>query len=171
MNNNLLPSKRIFNAVFDELVYYVENDCAEKELIYGNGFYSWWERFILNYFPAKFSRDIRSRLGLSYIDNILNLGLEEYMYIRETYKRVKELYLWYLIEYPFIKSPYTEPIPVFKFIDEEGNETNSMFTDGELNKLHPEYIDYLSRCSDFERDQKNMLENKLQELLKIRHVL
>jgi hypothetical protein len=171
MNNNLLPSKRIFNAVFDELVYYVENDCAEKELIYGNGFYSWWERFILNYFPAKFSRDIRSRLGLSYIDNILNLGLEEYMYIRETYKRVKELYLWYLIEYPFIKNPFDEPIPSLKFIDDAGVETNLMFSEGKINKLHPEYIDYLSKCTDMERTQKNMLEDKLQELLKIRHVL
>jgi hypothetical protein len=171
MNNNLLPSKRIFNAVFDELVYYIENDCAEKELIYGGDVYSWWERFMVKHLPAKFSGDLRSRLGLNYIDNILNLEMEEYMYIRETYKRAKELYLWYLREYPFIKNPYTEPVPVLKFIDEEGNEVNSMFTDGKLNKLHPEYIDYLSRCGDMERDQKNMLEDKLQELLKIRHVL
>jgi hypothetical protein len=171
MNNNLLPSKRIFNAVFDELVYYIENDCAEKELIYGSGLYSWWERFMINHLPTKFSGGLRSRLGLNYIDNILNLEMEEYMYIRETYKRAKELYLWYLREYPFIKNPYTEPIPVLKFIDEEGNEVNSMFTDGKLNKLHPEYIDYLSRCGDIERDQKNMLEDKLQELLKIRYVL
>jgi hypothetical protein len=171
MNNNLLPSKRIFNAVFDELVYYIENDCAEKELIYGGDVYSWWERFMINHLPTKFSGNLRSRLGLNYINNILNLELEEYMYIKETYKRVKELYHWYIGEYPFIKSPWLEPTPNIRFIDEHGEEVPSLFSDGKMNKLHPDYINYLSKCGDIEREQKNMLEDKLQELLKIRYVL
>jgi hypothetical protein len=171
MSNNLLPSKRIFNAVFDELVYYVENDCAEKELVYGTGNYSWWEKFIFNYFPRKYSIDLRRRLGLGYINNILNLELEEYMYIKETYKRVKELYHWYIGEYPFIKNPWLEPAPNIRFVDEFGKEVPSLFGDGKLNKLHPDYINYLSKCGDIEREQKNLLENKLQELLKIRFVL
>ena len=169
--DNLLPSKRIFNAVFDELVYYVENDCAEKELMYGISTYSWWERFIFNYFPKRFSKDIRKKLGLSYINNILNLEMEEYMYIREAYKRVRELYLWYIRDYPFIKSPWVEPLPDVKYVDENGEISDSLFSDGKLNKLHPDYIAYLTKYTEIERSQDKILEDNLQELLKIRFIL
>jgi hypothetical protein len=171
MNNNLLPSRRIFNAVFDQLVYYVENDCAEKELKFGGDNYSWWDRATFEYLPVRFSGDLRRKLGLSYIDNILSLEFEEYMYVRETYKRVKELYLWYIREYPFVENTFTDSIPSPKYIDSNGNETNSMFSDGNLNQLHPEYIDYLTKYTDVEQEQKNMIEDKLQELLKIRYIL
>jgi hypothetical protein len=171
MSNNLLPSKRIFNAIFNELVYYVENDCAEKELTFGSGHYSWWDRCMYNLLPTKFSGDLRRKLGLNYIDSVLDLSGEEYIYIRETYKRTKELYFWYLREYPFIKSPLVESPPVFKFLDQSGNETESLFSAGKLNKMHPDYIDYLSKSIDMDREQQNMLEDKLQELLKIRHIL
>jgi hypothetical protein len=171
MSSYILPSKRIFESVFNELVFYIENDCAEKELIFGNSKYSWWERFVYDHLPNRFSTEFRKRLGMSYINNVMGLESDEYVYIRETYRRVRELYLWYVREYPFITSPWKDEPPPFRYVDSDGNDTNELFTEGRMNKIHSDYIEFLNNTAAAEENQKNLLENKLQELLKLRYVL
>jgi hypothetical protein len=171
MSNYISPGKRIFEAVFNELVYYVERECATKELTFGKTRYSWWEKLIYKKFPKKFSKELGIKFGLNYINNILTLSGEEYFFIKETYTRVKELYLWYTLEYPFITPPTVGEGPSIAYVTDDGTVTDELFTDGVLNRIHPSYLDHLNEFSVVEKSYHESLDRKLEELLKIRYVL
>lgn len=165
------PGKRIFNACFDQLVNYVENDCANKELVFKPENYSWWEKFTYKYLPKKYSKDIRIVLGVNYINNIIALDTEEYVYLREIYRNVLDLYMWYISEYSYHPEANAMNYSGARYIDNDGNNTDNLFGDGKLNKLHPDYIEYVSMLSMAEEYRAKIIEERLQQLLKIRHVL
>ena len=93
-------------------------------------------------------------------------------------ERIKSLYLWYVKELPLMKSPFhTLPEPEYHYVDPDGNPTNTMFsgTDKDgllmLNKFHPEYITYVENASTIETNQRNIINQKLRELMEIREYL
>ena len=88
---------RLFEATFELLREFVEEQVAWMECMCNSDKYDRWTRFKLRYLPNRFRQAESRELALKYLDWEIN----ECGYTRqaETAKKVKELYLWYMDEY------------------------------------------------------------------------
>lgn len=164
------PDTLIMHAAFQILVNHVENDISRLEAL-NSELYSPWTRFQVRWLPKIFRSELSKTLGLYHLDRA------EFPAVGAA-QRVKSLYLWYVNELPLLESPIdTLPEPEYHYIDRDGNPTNVMFDKGKddeyfmINKFHPDYIKYLETFSKIERNQKNIINQKLRELMEIREFL
>ena len=167
----------MFEAMFQTLVNYVENDCARMELT-SDSTYSKFDIFLHRWMPRFFDEVQKEQLGLRYLEWASNLGEESP--IQSKYAKIAmDLYLWYTREYPMMMDPYAmEPEPERLFIDADGNPTRSMIdeemsSDGvfTMNRFHDDYVAYLDRCSAIEEAQTIIVNQKLRALIEVRNHL
>ena len=164
------PDALILHAAFQILVNHVEDDLSRLESL-NKEMYSSWVRFQIRWLPKVFRNKLSKALGLYHLDRV------DFPVVGAA-QRVKSLYLWYVNELPLLESPIdTLPDPEYHYIDPQGNPTNVMFdkTDEDeyymINKFHPDYVKYLETFSKIERNQKNIINQKLRELMEIREFL
>jgi len=164
---------QMFEAMFEILRKYVEEECAWMEVLMGGG-YTNWDRFRQRWFPYSWRKEDARMWALNYLD--WEIGLVSETDQSKKAKIVKELYLWYMDEYPNLKDPY-DMIDNFEFryIDSNGNPTNEAFPPQEenakfitMNTTHPDYKEALRRSHLMEIAQMTMIDKKLEKLLKIR---
>lgn len=159
----------MLHALFQVLVNHVENELAYMEVLRNE--YSNWIRFKVRWLPRRFRKNLSRVLGTTYLTRNYVPSLAE------PARRIKELYTWYTEELPMMRSPYDiTPDPEYHFIDADGNPTKEMFSRNtkeylELNKFHPEYLEFLQETSDIEQRQRAIIGGKLRELLEVREFL
>jgi hypothetical protein len=166
----------ITEAAFQTLVNYVENDCAWIELKHSDRKYSKWSTIKFVFFPYRFKSAFVKELGIAHLrEHILNTGYFEQSKLAG---EVLDLYQWYTTEYPLFRDPYmVEEAPEQLFIDAHGNITKDMIAKnhytGEffINKFHPDYVEYLRRCSDAIDAQHKIIDIRFRQLLRIRRSL
>ena len=176
MNGPLLvsSSNKLYEAPFNALVEYVETECAEKEMLYKGSKYPWWVALVLRA-PKRLSRSLRISLGEAYVIGIASIEEDEYLFARETYKLVWDLYTWYKNEYPMKREfwrDWEKEAPSLRYVDNNGQLTDNMFgEDGQINRIDDQYIRALKHYIDIELSLEEEFEQKLQSLLGIRKLL
>ena len=164
---------KMFEAMFILLCEYVENECAHMMLMNYEK-YSVWQRLMHRWVPRKFRRSFSRKLGLEYLDWMINVDGCSIQQI-DNHEMIKELYLWYNDEYPLMTDPY-ESIndPEFLFVDENNNPTNDFTTSTstrQMNRFHPDYRDMLDTLYNMEVAQHKTIDMKLEDLLAVRRTL
>jgi hypothetical protein len=90
--------ERLFEATFELLREFVEEQKAWMECISSSDTYGWRVRFKLRYLPNRFRQQLSRELGLRYLDWEIT-ECHDVPQQAASAKKIKELYLWYMDEY------------------------------------------------------------------------
>lgn len=157
---------RMFHALFEVLVTFVEDECASMEMQCQASKYTTVERFAIRWLPRRWRLELSRELGLACLDVLEKSKHED---ISRRGNRIKKLYLWYINEYPHIRNPYElYGDPTTFFVDEQGNHTDKMFTNGRLNIFSDEYRAYLDNIRKADAAHETLLNTKMKELVDLR---
>lgn len=97
--------ERLFEAVFECLREFVEDQKAWMEVVFQRDIYGMWTYWKMRYLPNRFRRKLSRELALKYLDWEIN---ETDEYQSNSAKKIKELYLWYIDEYNTRSDPWDQ---------------------------------------------------------------
>jgi len=167
----------MFEAMFEILRRYVEQEIAWMEVVWASR-YSWWIRFRVRWFPFEWRKELTRELILRYWE--WETALEDAPDQANCASNVRDLYLWYVDEYPKLTDPYSlvDDSNELHYIDKGGNMTDKMLGESDpitgdslMNRFTPKYKRHLLKCRNLENKQNKMIDSKLRSLLKIRRGL
>jgi hypothetical protein len=107
---------RLFEATFELLREFVEEQKAWVEFISDQEKYGRWTRFKIRYLPNRFRQELSREMGLRHLDWEIALG-DENPSQSESAKKIKELYLWYMDEYDKVDPWNAVPEPPGKLFN------------------------------------------------------
>ena len=168
---------RLFEATFELLCEYVEDQKAWMEVICNREKYGRLTYWKMRYLPRRYRKELSRQLALEYLDWEINEC--DVPHQAESAKKQKELYLWYNDIYNKYDSPWERlPEPPGKLLDsspcawdEDGNPT---LYEMNFHRNDPEWKEYhdASDAAGAEEDRRyEEATQKAIEVLQIRQSL
>ena len=167
----------MFHAIFQVLVDYVELEVGAPQHYNSTV----WDFIKFYFLPRSYTeRDCRIR-AIRVLTNQLDpeiIGHDvDPDFIAETLKMIS-LYKWYKDQVPILEDPFKNmTTPKNQFIDADGNPTNEMFSSVistkfgrslTMNKMHPDYVKFLSDANDLKEAQDKLIEENISSLVSLR---
>lgn len=169
--------ERLFEATFELLCEFVENQVAWMEVICSREKYGRVIIWKMKYLPRQFRKELSRQLALEYLD--WEITQADVPHQAESAKKQKELYLWYNDIYNKYTDPWSKlPDPPGKLFDgkpcswdEDGNPTKYEL---DFHRDEPDWKEYNDASDAASKEQDRRYEEateKAIEVLKIRNSL